>query len=191
MPRSKKRKKNFFPFLKAQGGKKRSRSGEPLLNSVIAVLSLVVLAFIISFATKYSRGGLEIDNASLDQAGTTLLATQYYDMNPVEDIEVEILNGCGETGLAAKITGFLRNQRIDVVRSENADHFNYVNTLIIQRNEKVDHLRQVAEALDYNVTDKTHVLVVPDPETDVDVTIIIGQDYNNIRPVADYLNARY
>ena len=44
------------------------------------------------------------------------------------DIEVEILNGCGEKGAADLYTVFLRHHGFDVVDFKNASHFNYNKT---------------------------------------------------------------
>ncbi len=188
-----KRKKNkLLSFLSGTGSKKKRRNLQDiLLNGSIAILSLILIAFIISFTGRYTRGGLEIDTASLDQVSEPMLATEYYEMNPILDIEVEILNGCGEAGLAATISDFLRQNQIDVVRSENADHFNYATTLLIQRNEKVDNFRKVANALAIDITDETRVMVLPEADLDVDVTLIVGKDYKTIKPVADFLKSRF
>ncbi len=192
MARAKRKKNGIFDFLPGGGSKKKRRTlQDNILNGSIAVLSLIIVAFIISFTGRYTRGGLEIDTASLNQVGEPLLATEYYEMNPILDIEVEILNGCGEAGLAAKISDFLRQEQIDVVRSENADHFDYTTTLIIQRNEKVDSFRKVADALGIEVTDDRRVMVLPEPDLDVDVTLIIGKDYRAIKPIADFLKSRF
>ncbi len=185
------KKKPLFPIFTKSRKKKRRSSGDTLLNSAIAVLSVVLIVFIISFSSRYTRGGLQIDAASLNQQSEPLLATQYYEMNPIQDIEIEILNGCGEAGLAAKFSDYLRSQQIDVVRSENADHFNYTTTLIIQRNEMVEYVRKVATALDIDITDENRVIVIPDPKRDVDITLILGKDYTDIKPVAEFLKSRY
>ncbi|NQU28431.1 MAG: LytR C-terminal domain-containing protein [Candidatus Marinimicrobia bacterium] len=189
MPHKKKNK--LFPFSPAKRKKKKSGNGDTLLNSAIAVLSLVLVAFIISFSNRYTRGGLEIDSASLNNQTQPMLATQYYELNPIQDIEIEILNGCGETGLAAKLSDFLRSHQIDVVRSGNADHFEYPSTIIIQRNEKVENVRKVAAAFNIDITDENKVLVVPDENLDVDITLIVGKDYSSIKPVAEFLKSRY
>ncbi|MFH1853670.1 MAG: LytR C-terminal domain-containing protein [Candidatus Neomarinimicrobiota bacterium] len=192
MPRKAKSSNNpFFSSAPKRGHKKTRDPKDTFLNTAIALLSLVLVAFIISFSGRHTRGGLQIETASLNETREPLLATQYYDLNPILDIEVEILNGCGESGLAAKFSDFLRSQQIDVVRSENADHFNYATTLIIQRNEKVDNLRAVAAALNFDLTDKARVMVIPDLDRDVDVTLILGKDYSTIAPVADFLESRY
>ncbi len=185
------KKKPLFPIFANSRKKKRRSSGDTLLNSAIAVLSVVLIVFIISFSGRYTRGGLQIDTASLNQQSEPLLATQYYEMNPIQDIEIEILNGCGEAGLAVKFSDYLRSQQIDVVRSENADHFNYTTTMIIQRNEMVEYVRKVAAALDIDITDENRVLVIPDPNGDVDITLILGKDYTDIKPVAKFLKSRY
>lgn len=185
------KKKPLFPIFTKSRKKKRRSSGDALLNSAIAVLSVVLIVFIISFSGRYTRGGLQIDTASFDQQSEPLLATQYYEMNPIQDIEIEILNGCGEAGLAVKFSDYLRSHQIDVVRSENADHFNYATTLIIQRNEMVEYVRKVAAALDIDITDENRVMVIPDPNRDVDITLILGKDYTDIKPVAEFLKSRY
>ena len=44
-----------------------------------------------------------------------MLAKEIYIQNPIEDIKVEVLNGCGVTGLASKTTEFLQSKNIDVL----------------------------------------------------------------------------
>ena len=55
----------------------------------------------------------------------------------------------------------------------------------------VEYVRKVAAALDIDITDENRVLVIPDPNRDVDITLIIGKDYTNIKPVAKFLKSRY
>ena len=67
-----------------------------------------------------------------------LAAEDVYNQKPVQDIIVEVLNGCGVPSLASKTTGFLRSKQFDVVKSGNANHQDYQYTLMIQRNEKFE-----------------------------------------------------
>ena len=85
----------------------------------------------------------KLDFPTIDD--TPKLATEIYEANPVMDIQIEILNGCGEPGIAAKFSDLLRNIRVDVVRSENADHFDYDKTILIQRNENIFGMKHVAK----------------------------------------------
>ena len=104
------------------------------------------------------------------------------------DIEVEILNGCGEPGVAARFSEFLRDKRVDVVRSENADNFDYENTILIQRNENTDGLKYVADVLKFDTKNLEKVKILIDADSDVDITLIIGKDFNTINTVKSYLN---
>lgn len=108
------------------------------------------------------------------------LAVEIYQQNPIQNFTVEILNGCGDKGIAGKLSDFMRSHRMDVVRAENADNFDYTQTMIIQKNENVSALESTASALGFDVHDRNRVLIKPDPASDVDLTIIIGRDYASL-----------
>ena len=59
--------------------------------------------------------------------------------------EVEILNGCGETGIAKLYTNFLRANNYDVIDSKNADHFNYINTEILIHNKDKQNIAKLLD----------------------------------------------
>ena len=82
----------------------------------------------------------------------------------------------------------MRDKRVDVVRSENADNFDYANTVLIQRNENTTGLKYVANALKFDTKNLKQVMISIDPESDVDITLIIGKDFNSINSVKSYLN---
>ena len=174
--------------------KKKRRSinfGSALLNGLIGVLSIFLIAFIYSVSQKSVRNGVSMNVTFPETSNKSLLAVDIYEENPVLDIEVEVLNGCGVTGVAGEISKFLRGHQIDVVRSENADHFLYTRTLIIQRNENVEGLAKVVKALNIELDDKSRVLIQPDPSSGVDVTLIIGSDYHSIQPIGDFLDPSF
>ena len=56
-----------------------------------------------------------------------------YENSAFKDIRVEVLNGCGEKGIAKKFSDYLINQHVDVVRSENTpdNNFDYEKTQLI------------------------------------------------------------
>ena len=96
-----------------------------------------------------------------------------YEQKPVMDIEVEILNGCGVSGLASKVSDLLRDNNVDVVRSENADNFNYTQTMLILRNENLEDLNYVAKSLGLNPAEDPRVIHQPDESLSVDLTLIL------------------
>lgn len=159
-----------------------------IVNSAIAILSLLLVAFIFSFSERQTQSGVPIEVKFPTMSDTPKLATEIYESNPVMDIQIEILNGCGEPGIAAKFSDLLRNIRVDVVRSENADHFDYDKTILIQRNENIFGMKHVASALGFDINNTNQVITAADPNLDVDITLVIGKDFRSISSIQSYLN---
>ena len=130
-------------------------------------MSLLLVAFIFSFSERQVQSGVPIEVKFPSMPDTPKLATEIYESNPLLDIQVEILNGCGTPGIAAKFSELLRDKRVDVVRSENADHFEYEKTVLIQRNEKIDAMKHVAQVLGFNIQNpekvRTSLIILPIP----------------------------
>lgn len=156
-------------------------------NILIVVLAIVVVGFIYSFTQKSWTTGVAIQNPQLNNVQKTQLAIDIYEANPILDIKVEVLNGCGEKGLAAKISDFLRIEHIDVVRSENADNFDYERTILIQRSDNLFNLKTTAKALNFDINDEARVIIRPSSTADVDLTLILGKDYRSVKPIRIYL----
>ena len=176
----------LFSTLRKKSQGTAQRTG--LINTAIAVMSLLLVAFIFSFSGKQTQSGVPIEVQFPSPSDTPKLATEIYEANPLMDVEIEILNGCGEPGLAAKFSQLLRTERVDVVRSENADHFEYDKTILIQRNENVEGMKYVAAVLDFDINNTEKVMMSVDPNVDVDLTLIIGKDYSSISSIQSYLN---
>ncbi len=98
------------------------------------------------------------------------------------------MNGCGLKGIAARTADFLRANHVDVVRSDNADHHDYPNTVIISRNENVESLKAVSRSFGIAMDDKTHIMTVPDESLGVDVTVILGKDITNFTAISDFIS---
>lgn len=168
--------------------KKKSKSQTKFVyNILIVVLAVVVIGFIYSFAQKSWTDGVTLQNPQLSVNQKTQLALDLYEENPILDIKVEILNGCGEKGIAAKITDFLRIEHLDVIRSENADNFDYERTTLIHRSDNLFNLKTVAKALNFDINDETRVIIQPSSTSDVDLTLILGKDYQSVKPIKVYL----
>ena len=75
-----------------------------------------------------------------------------------------------------------------MVRSENADHFEYDKTILIQRNENIFAMKHVVDALGFNMDNPNQVFMAIDPSLDVDLTLIIGKDFRTIPSIKSYLN---
>jgi len=168
--------------------KKKAKSQTTFIyNILIVVLAVIIIGFIYSFAQKSFSGGVTLQNPQLSTNQKAQLAVDLYEENPILDIKVEVLNGCGEKGIAVKIADFLRTEHIDVVRSENADNFDYEKTVLIQRSYDFSNLKTVASAIDFDVNNEDRVITQPSSTADVDITLILGKDYRSVKPIRVYL----
>ena len=84
---------------------------------------------------------------------------------------------------------FLRSKhRIDVVRSDNADKYDYSKTVIIGRNEDLNKILLVSEAFDISINNSSHIRHAPDETLGVDVTVILGKDINSFPHISEYIS---
>jgi hypothetical protein len=83
---------------------------------------------------------------------------------------VEVLNGSGEPGAAAKLASYLREGGFNVVQVGSADRFDYGRTVVIGRTDDPRSARAVSSYLG-RVT-----RIVQRARSEADVTVIVGRD---------------
>lgn len=94
----------------------------------------------------------------------------------IKKAEIEILNGCGEEGIAYLYSNFLMEEGFDVIDSKNADNFDYLNTnILVYKKEKMDVAKNLAKTL--KIKNKNIKLIKGGPW---DLSIIIGKDYKEL-----------
>ena len=86
-------------------------------------------------------------------------------------IVVEVLNGCGVSGIGERVGRTLRNRGLDVMFVGNADDFRYPETIVVDRSGDRSKVREVADVLGgppvvHQVSDVAFV----------DVTVVVGSD---------------
>ena len=91
---------------------------------------------------------------------------------------VEILNGSGVSGLARGATPLLQSFGFRVARVDNADHHGYSTTQVIDRRGRIGLAQRVAEVIECGPAHSEPHL---DPDGEIDVTIILGGDFNGRR----------
>jgi hypothetical protein len=89
--------------------------------------------------------------------------------------DIEVLNSCGETGAAAKVRTFLRENGFDVVSFGNDLLQNYDETIIVLRNPEWEGAKALAQTLQTK-----NVLTVVSKRSYVDAAVYIGKDFNKI-----------
>lgn len=135
------------------------------LNAVIGFLSLLLFLLIFGLFTRivYPR----IQNQRAEEQPQLI----------GDIIQLEVLNGCGVSGLANQFTSALRKNGFDVVETGNFDNFDMQETIIISRTYNTDNAKRVAEALGI---EPKNIVVEASDDFYLDATIVIGSDYNSL-----------
>jgi len=94
-------------------------------------------------------------------------------------VRVEVLNAGGRAGMAREATSFLRDVGFDVVDFGNAGSFDADSTVVIDRSNRPEAAAAVARALGNAV-----VREEPNPNLYVDVTVLLGGDWEPELPEA-------
>ncbi len=119
--------------------------------------------------------------------------------NPVEDeretlepifpvqtrVQVEVLNGCGEKGIAKALSLLLRKNDYDVVNQGNylengKEKFDVPNTKIIDQMNTDKNIARARDLADLMGVDHRFIESFENPSPIADLTIIIGKDFRNL-----------
>ena len=95
--------------------------------------------------------------------------------DPGARFRVQILNGTGKPGLAHTVKRGLLRMGIDVIEADNADHFDYTESVIIARRRDVD-----VEALAAALGCRNVIEQLKDDALE-DATLILGHDYESLK----------
>ena len=169
---------------------KKSKKVQLLSGSNLSILLLGItsILFLGSIINRHIKGGMEIPDFSVNVPSP--LSMPNYDTSELKNIEAEVLNGCGISGIAQQFTDYLRKNYVDVIRTENADNFNYEETIVILRRGDVEKVKEIARILAISPSDSIRVIVDTDESLLTDVTIIIGSDYLDIEPIQRFLRTQ-
>jgi hypothetical protein len=144
-------------------------SSEKNLNLFFVIASIVLVA--ITFYLLY---------AILDKTGVIQFKSEKAELvkpkNVQQLIQVEILNGCGVSGVGDILTDALRSKGIDVVKTGNYRSFDIDKTFIVDRMGKMETAYSVADSLNI---DRKFVISEINKNYFLDLTIVIGKDYKN------------
>ena len=106
----------------------------------------------------------------------SLISGINFDESLNDRLQIEVLNGCGERGVADLYTNFLRKNGYDVINYKNAQHFDYNHTTILihKNNLNTNKLNELIKINPLNVKN------LYDEKIFFDLTLIIGKDYKNL-----------
>jgi hypothetical protein len=130
---------------------------------LLILVAVLVIAFVGSFAVKYSIG------ESSPQ------------VKPPSYLRFQILNGCGVSGAAAEFACWIRDKStpevvIDVIDESNFTTFDEEKTMLLVREATPLEIGKVAELIGFSPEQIVHK-ELSDNFLDIDFTIVLGKDY--------------
>ncbi|MBI1933717.1 MAG: LytR C-terminal domain-containing protein [Ignavibacteriales bacterium] len=135
----------------------------------ILIFFLVVLIVYLSYSAyiKLVKGSEKIDE--LKNNGVA-----------AEIIQLDVLNGCGVSGVADRYTDFLRARGFDVVEIGNYVSYDVDETFVIDRIGNKANAVKVANALGI---ENVKVIQQLNENYFLDVSLVIGKDYYKLKPI--------
>lgn len=131
---------------------------------LVALVLMAAGALTASFWLEWRGPRLDRDATALAEAPPT---------DPLEGrLRVEVLNGSGDQGAARSMMRRLRELGFDVVSIDNADHFDYQTTQVINRSGMTGAAGEVAGSIGAD-----SVRTAIDHDLALDVTVILGKDW--------------
>ncbi len=135
------------------------------LNIVILLLASIVIFMSYSLYSKLSTGR-KPEAYLKDKAKPRIL-------------QVEVLNGCGISGVADRFTDYLRRRNFDVVQIGNYISYDVEKSIVIDRTGNMLNAFKVADTLGIS---RSNVIQQVNKNYFLDVSLIIGKDFNILKP---------
>lgn len=144
--------------------KTKAKSGGRGLDYLLILVSVCVIAFIGSFALKYSVGESSPE------------------VKPPAYLRFQVLNGCGVSGAAASFARYIREQStsdlvMDVLDEANFTSFDQEKTMLLVRSATPAEVGEVAEAVGFT-PDRIVNKEMDDNYLDINFTIVLGKDFS-------------
>jgi hypothetical protein len=115
---------------------------------------------------------------------TLILGSDFLDLQPFAAINqsanIEILNGCGASGLSHRFQQYMSANGYTVKNVDNAEHFDYARTKIIIHNRLNRKAVTLSEKLGVAEADVQYSDEINSRE--LDLTLILGSDYFHLKP---------
>lgn len=140
-------------------------TNELFLNAAIGFLSVLLLLLIAALFTRIIYPRIFNERSEFQ---SELIS---------DIIQIEVLNGCGVSGIANSYTSLLRSNGFDVVETGNFETFDLQETFIISRSGVMTNAYRVANALGVS---EENVIQESSPDYYLDVSVIIGHDFEKL-----------
>lgn len=142
-----------------------------LLNGTIILFLILVIYFSFSLINNSLKSEKEVKDITDSSKNLT--------NQPNLTIQLDVQNGTRENGIATRITEYLRKNGLDVVEIGNYKSKDIEKTLIIDRSGDKNKAMRVAKILGL---DNRNVIQQLNSSLYLDVTVVIGNDFNELKP---------
>ncbi len=148
------------------------RAGAGLAIGLLLLLGALGASFLMDGREAPSGGGPETTPLPSADPGQGPADISYADQR--RRIRVEVLNGAGDVGAAARVTDALREAGFDVKTYGNAGRYDHEQTLVLDRSGRPGAAGAVAAALGGAEVEERL-----DSELYLDATVILGKDWRS------------
>lgn len=135
-------------------------------NHFFIIVTIILFVFMVFLSYSLLKNLGVLDNGQKEEIKPK---------NVQQLVQVEVLNGCGIKGVGEKFTDLIRSKGFDVVKTGNYISFDVDQTFIIDRVGKENIAYKVADSLGI---DKKNIIVQKNKQYFLDLTIVIGKDFN-------------
>lgn len=144
----------------------KANSGDLWINAALGFSSVLLLLLLVALATRviYPRVQTQREGEISDLIGDV--------------IQVEVLNGCGVSGVANKFTNYLRQNGFDVIESGNFENFDVRESFVIDRTGNFENALEIAAALGIS---QQQVIQQITPDYYLDASLVLGADYPTLK----------
>ena len=156
--------------------KKSKSSGEVDVKTSTINLMLNILIFFLVSLIIYLSYSVFVKVTGLEEEDSLPLPNEAASTI----IQVEVLNGCGVSGIADRFTDYLREENFDVVNIGNYISFDVTESLVIDRIGNMANARKVAKSLGIKMN---NIIQQLNDDYFLDVSIVIGKDYYKLQPL--------
>ena len=145
------------------------KSLKKILIKFLFISTLAIIAFI------FYNNNIQT-NAENEYSSIALMNQSKMENYLNDRVQIQVLNGCGDKGIADLYASYLRDNSYDVIDYKNADHFNYNASQIIVHNNNL----LVENIADLLFIPSSNIDYVFDENIFYDLTLIVGRDYKNL-----------
>ena len=150
------------------------KSLKKILIKFLFISTLAIIAFI------FYNNNIQT-NAENEYSSIALMNQSKMENYLNDRVQIQVLNGCGDKGIADLYASYLRDNSYDVIDYKNADHFDYNASQIIVHNNNL----LVENIADLLFIPSNNIDYVFDENIFYDLTLIVGKDYKNLNSYND------